>query len=366
MPTNKRDYYEVLGVSRNATLDEIKKSYRQLARQYHPDVNPNKKEAEEKFKEISEAYAVLSDAEKKAQYDRFGHQGMRDIGFNFDNVWQDVTTGADFGFGGFGDIFEMFFGDRRATSARERKSGPIRGADLRYDIEISLEEAAIGTEEEIEISRAVKCENCKGSGLQPGTKSVECENCKGSGQITRKRSTMFGQFINVTTCDVCGGEGRIIKTPCNNCGGKGNIRRSKKLSIKIPAGVDNGTRIKLYGEGEAGVKGGPPGDLYVFVFVRPHPIFKREEQDIYLETKISFVLAALGGEIEVPTLDGNVKLKIPAGTQPGTVFRLKGKGIPHLRGHSRGDEYIKVNITVPTRLAERQKKLLQELREEER
>lgn len=362
MSANKKDYYEILGVPRNASQEEIKRAYRNLARQYHPDVNPNKKEAEEKFKEISEAYAVLSDPERRAQYDRFGHEGMRDMGFNFETIWQDIT--GDFG---FGDIFDFFFGDRfKERYGTSQRTYSARGADIRYDVEIDLEDVVKGKEIEIEVPKSEKCEACKGTGLEPGTTPVECNRCRGTGQITTKRTTVFGQFINVTTCDACRGEGKIIKTPCNRCKGEGRTRKTKRLKVKIPRGVEDGTRIRLAGEGEAGIKGGLPGDLYIFVSIRPHPVFKREGQDIYLEKKISFVKAALGGEIEVPTLDGKVTLKIPPGTQPNTVFRLKGKGLPHFKGYGVGDEYVKINIEIPTRLTEKQKRLLREFELEER
>lgn len=352
----KKDYYEILGVNKNASDDEIKKAYRKLARQYHPDVNPNKKEAEEKFKEISEAYAVLSDKDKRRRYDQFGHAGMRDIGFDFDTIWRT----RDFGdiFGDFGDIFDTFFGDvfgRRTTRRRE-----TRGEDLRYDIEITLEEAFLGIEKEIEIEKEEICSTCKGSGGKPGTKPSTCSFCGGSGEIRKSQRTVFGEFVNVTTCYHCRGRGEVITHNCLDCNGRGKSVRVKKLSVKIPPGVDTGTRIRLAGEGEAGEYGGSPGDLYVFVYVKEHKIFQRDGQNIYCEIPISFIQATLGDKIEVPTLNGNIELKIPAGTQPGTTFRIKGKGIPSLRGYSNGDQYVKIKVLIPTKLNEKQKELLRE------
>lgn len=354
----KRDYYEILGVSRDASETEIKKAYRKLARKYHPDVNPGDKEAEERFKEINEAYEVLSDSQKRARYDQFGHAGVNGQG-GFDPG--GFESFGDFGDFGFDDIFDAFFGG--GFGRERRNTGPRRGADIRYDLEISLEEAAFGVEKDIQIARMEKCPTCGGSGAKPGTEPVICPVCNGTGKIQRSQTTPFGRFVNVTTCNHCHGEGRIIKEPCPRCNGSGRIRKSRKIHVKVPAGVDTGSRLRISGEGEIGEKGASPGDLYIFIKVRPHKFFTRHGDDIICEIPISFVQAALGDELEVPTLDGKIKLKIPEGTQPGTQFRLKGKGIPHLRGYGRGDQHVKVNVVVPKKLNEKQKKILQEFAE---
>lgn len=351
----KRDYYKILGVDRNANEQEIKRAYRRLARQYHPDVNPNNKGAEEKFKEISEAYAVLSDSQKRSQYDQFGHAGMKDIGFDFDSIWRS----ADFGLGGFGDIFDMFFGDREAGRRTGRRRAQ-RGADLRYDLEISLKDAASGKEVEIEVPREDACSLCRGSGVKPGTQPSICNTCRGTGEIRRTRQTIFGQFTNITTCENCGGEGKVITSPCPDCRGSGVVKKTHKISAKVPPGVDTGTRVRLSGEGEAGIKGGRPGDLYIYIYVQEDKTFRREGEDIYCEIDITFTQAALGTKVEVPTLDGKVELKIPPGTQSSTSFRLKGKGIPYLQGYGRGDEYVKANVKTPSHLNPREKEILLE------
>ncbi len=352
----KRDYYEVLGVSRNATEDEIKKAYRKLARKYHPDMNPdNKEEAAEKFKEVHEAYEVLSNPEKRARYDQFGHAGVNGgatggPGFDFGGF-------RDFGsFGGFGDLFDVFFGE--GPFSQQRSSGPERGADLQMSIDIKFEEAAFGVERNVKIHRWEDCEQCHGTGAAPGTKPVTCPTCGGTGQIRVTRSIAFGQFQTIRTCDRCHGEGKVIEVPCSACHGKGKVRRLRTVKIKVPAGVDTGSVLRLAGEGELGIRGGPPGDLFVTIRVQPHKIFKRQEDDVICEIPISFVQAALGDEIEVPTLEGPINFKIPEGTQPGAVFHLRGKGIPHLQGYGRGDQIIKVNVMIPTRLTDKQKELL--------
>lgn len=347
----KRDYYEVLGVSRDASKEEIKKAYRKLARKYHPDANPNDKQAAEKFKEINEAYHVLMDDEKRAAYDRFGHAATDGQG-GFEDFGGFSGFGTDFG--GLGDIFDMFFGGGR------RRTGPQRGADIRVDIELSLEEAAFGLERDIKVPRTEDCGTCGGSGAAPGTKPRPCMQCGGTGQVQFAQNTPFGRVVQSRTCDRCRGKGTIIEKPCPTCHGTGQVRRTRTIHIKIPAGVDNGSRLRVPGEGEAGTRGGPRGDLYVYIRVKPHKFFKREGNDIICEIPISFVQAALGDELEVPTLEGKVGLKIPEGTQTGTVFRLRGKGIPDINGYGRGDQHVRVRVVTPTKLNEQQRELLRE------
>lgn len=343
---SKRDYYEVLGVERNATDDEIKKAYRKLARKYHPDVN-KAPDAEEKFKEVKEAYDTLSDPNKRARYDQFGHadpnQGFGGFG-----------GGTDFG--GFSDIFDMFFG----SGSRRNPNAPRQGADLQYTMVLDFEEAAFGKEAQIEIPREETCSSCHGSGAKEGTKPETCSHCGGSGQISIEQTTPFGRIVNRRICNYCHGSGKIVKEKCRTCGGDGKVRRRKKIKVTVPAGVDNGQQIRLSGQGEAGTNGGPPGDLYVIFKVKPHEFFERNGDDIYCEVPITFVQAALGDEIEVPTLEGKVKLKIPAGTQTGKNFRLKGKGIMNVHGRGKGDQLVKVKVVTPTNLTERQKELLRE------
>jgi len=356
---SKRDYYEVLGVSRNASKEEVKNSYRKLAFKYHPDRN-KAPEAEEKFKEISEAYAVLSDDEKRRQYDMFGHAGIgakyspEDLfrGVDFDEVFRD------FGFGGF-DIFDAFFGRRRTRRYEVR-----RGADLRYDMEITLEDVASGLDREIEVPRRETCDTCNGSGAAPGTAPKKCHQCNGTGQIQHTRSTGFARFVQITTCNACRGKGTIIESPCKRCSGTGVVTRTRKIRVKIPKGIDDGSRLRLSGQGEAGARGGPPGDLYVVVHVKPHKIFQRNNSDILCEASIGFAQAALGSEIEVPTLDGKARLKIPRGTQTHTVFSLRGRGLPRLHGFGRGNELVRVVIHTPKKLTSRQRRLLTELAKE--
>ncbi|HWP33970.1 MAG TPA: molecular chaperone DnaJ [Thermodesulfobacteriota bacterium] len=347
--SQKRDYYAVLGVSRDATPEELKRAYRRLALQYHPDKNPGDPTAEEKFKEISEAYQVLSDPDKRRQYDQFGHAGT------------DGFAGfrpGDFAAGPFTDLFTDLFGDffgATVGGARARARGR-RGEDLRYNLELSFEEAAFGTEATIQVPRRTDCSACGGSGAKAGTRPVACPTCRGFGQV---RYTQ-GFFSINKTCPRCRGEGRVIETPCPECDGTGLRRETVTLSVKIPAGVETGTRLKLTGEGERGLRGGPPGDLYVVVTVREHPFFVRQGDDVVCEVPVSMVQAALGTTIEVPTLDGKVPLKIPAGTQSGQVFRLKGKGIPRLSGPGRGDQHVVVKVETPTRLTPKQRQLLEE------
>lgn len=343
---SKRDYYEVLGVAKNASEDELKKSYRRLAMKYHPDRNPDNAEAEAKFKEAKEAYEILSDPQKRAAYDQLGHAGV------------DPSMGGDAGFGGFdfGDIFESVFGGGFAGAGRSGGRRAYRGSDLRYDLSLSLEEAVFGTESKIRLPTHVVCKTCGGSGAKPGTSPITCPQCNGSGQI---RMTQ-GFFSVQQTCPSCRGNGKIIAEPCTDCNGKGRVQEHKTLSVKIPAGVDNGDRIRLSGEGEAGVNGGPAGDLYVQVNIRQHPIFSRESNNLYCEVPISIITAALGGELEVPTLDGRVKLKIPAETQTGKLFRIRGKGVKPVRGGAVGDLHCRVVVETPVKLTDKQKQLLRE------
>ncbi|WP_026893689.1 molecular chaperone DnaJ [Clostridiisalibacter paucivorans] len=355
---SKRDYYEILGVDKNASQDEIKRAYRKVAKKYHPDLNPNNEEASDKLKEANEAYEVLSNSEKRQRYDRFGHAGVNGNGAG--------GQGFEQGFGDFGDIFGDIFGDffGGGFSSRQRKSGPKRGADIKYQIDIDFEEAAFGAEKEIKFRRMEDCSVCNGTGAKPGTKKSTCTKCNGTGEVRYAQKTPLGQFVNVKTCDECNGTGENIESPCNKCHGTGKEAKIKKINIKIPAGVDTGSVMPLRGEGEPGEKGGPRGDLYIYINVRPHKIFNREGNDVICEFPITFVQAALGDEVEVPTLDGKVKYKIPEGTQTGTVFRLKNKGIPNLRGYGRGDQYVKVVIEVPKNLNEKQKEILKEFAKE--
>lgn len=347
---SKRDYYEVLGVGRGASQDEIKKAYRRVAIQLHPDRNPGDKQAEEKFKEANEAYQVLSDPERRSQYDRFGHAAFQGPhasgpfgGFDFSQGFEEV----------FSDIFGDFFGTGRGR-ARSRMR---RGDDLRYDLEIEFEEAARGTEKVVRFQRLAQCEECHGTRARGGsTGARQCPNCRGTGQVR----TQQGFFSISTTCGQCRGEGTIIADPCTKCQGQGRIRRPESLSVKIPAGVDNGSRLKLRGEGEAGYGSGPPGDLYVVIHVKEHDLFVRQDNDIVIEVPISFPQAALGCQIDVPTLEGKVNIKVPSGTQSGKVLRLKGKGIVDLHGYGRGDQLVRVVVETPRSLTARQRELLEE------
>ena len=352
----KRDYYEILGVSRDADETELKKAYRKLAKQYHPDMNPNDKDAEAKFKEINEAYAVLSDPQKRKQYDMYGHSGLDGTGFDGFRGF----GGFDFG---FEDIFDTFFGGSPFGRSTRRKSGPRRGNDLKYSLEISFLEAAFGVTKEINVTRMQLCHVCGGSGSKPGTKPETCRHCNGTGQIRHVQATPFGQMVNMRTCEVCHGEGTIITNPCDECRGNGRVQKTSKISINVPAGIDNGQTISLRGEGEPGMMGGPPGDLYVSIRVKPHPLFKREGYDVICEIPITFTQAALGAELEIPTLEGTIKYNIPEGTQTGTVFRLKNKGIKHLRSNAKGDQLVRVNVEVPTKLSAKQKELLKQFAE---
>jgi molecular chaperone DnaJ len=343
----KRDYYEVLGVSRSATQDEIKKAFRRLARQYHPDVNKEAGAAEQ-FKEVNEANEVLSDPDKRAMYDRFGHSGMSGSpGFD------PFGSSAD----PFGSIFEAFFGG--ATGQRTSQRGPQRGADLRYTLAITFEEAIFGAEKEIEFRRLEGCPTCRGTGAEPGTDPVRCPKCGGLGEI-RQRAPIFN-MVTVTTCDQCRGEGTVIAIPCKECRGEGRVRQNRSLKVKIPAGVDGASQIRISGEGEAGPRGGPHGNLYVALDVQPHPYFVRQENDIILELPLNVAQATLGADLEVPTVDGSERLRIPPGTQNGATFRIPKKGVPYLRSNGRGDQVIVTRVVVPTRLSDQQRKLFLEL-----
>jgi len=343
----KRCYYEVLEVERQSSEEEIKKNYRKMAMQFHPDRNPGDKEAEEKFKEAAEAYEVLSDPQKREIYDRYGHEGLSNTGFQGFSGFEDI-------FSSFGDIFGDIFG---FSNGRSRSRTAARaGSDLRYDLKISFQDAAFGVSTEIQVEKLDRCRECGGTGAEPGKKPEACPRCHGRGQVTQSS----GFFSISSTCPQCRGEGQIISQPCKTCRGTGREKTSKHVQVRIPAGVDSGSRLRLRGEGEQGENGGPNGDLYVFIYVEDHEFFKRSEDDIYCRIPISFVQAALGANLEVPTLTGTEKLKIPRGTPSGKVFRLRGKGIPHLRGYGSGDQIIETVVTVPTSLSRKQEDLLKE------
>ncbi|MFB3887761.1 MAG: molecular chaperone DnaJ [Thermodesulfobacteriota bacterium] len=344
-----KDYYKILGVSRDATEEEIKKNYRKIAMQYHPDRNPGDKEAEEKFKIASEAYEVLRDPQKREIYDHYGIEGLKGTGFTGFRGFDDI-------FSAFGDIFEDFFGfgtsHKHGTMTRQ-------GADLKYDLKISFYDAAFGKETEIEIPRKVSCDTCNGTGAKPGTNPAHCPSCMGTGEVTHSQ----GFFTIRTTCGQCHGEGKIIPHPCKECKGFGRVKVNKKIKVKIPAGVDTGSKLRIRGEGEEGERGGPPGDLYVFLYVEPHDFFSRDGDDIVCQIPVSFVQAALGAEIEVPSLNGNKKLSIPRGTESGDVFRIRGEGFPKMKGTGRGDLVIQTIVKTPKHLTKRQEQLLREFEE---
>ncbi len=346
----KRDYYDVLGIDRNATAEQIKAAYRKLAFKYHPDHN-REDGAEARFKEVNEAYEVLSDAEKRETYDHYGHSAEGFFGRGFEG----------FGFDGVGSIFDAFFGGRTSTATRQ---GPVRGADLQYSVAISLEEAAFGVETEIEIQRTENCSQCHGTRSKPGTQPERCPECDGTGQVRRVQQSIFGRFTNIATCSRCNGEGRIITDPCPDCRGSGRERNKRNIMVKIPAGVGYGSRIRLSGEGVCGTRGGNPGNLYIHLSVKEHELFVRDNDDILYELPVNFAEAALGTEIEVPTLDGDAKLKIPAGSQTGKVFRLKNKGIPHLQGRGQGDQLVRLKVVTPESLTKKQRQLFEELADE--
>ena len=356
--STKRDYYDVLGVDKSADATAIKKAYRKLAMKYHPDKNPGDKEAEEKFKEINEAYEVLSDETKRRNYDQFGHEGVNGQGFG------GAGGFGGQGFGGFDDIFGDMFGGGFSGGSRQRRRGPERGADIKQRVNISFEEAAFGKKVQVKINRSEECDQCHGSGAKPGTSKKTCPTCHGSGQVQSVQRTPFGNIASTRTCSTCNGEGEVIDSPCSKCHGKGSIRKTKTIEVDIPAGIDNGQMIKLGGQGELGTRGGPRGDLYIEVNVQSHPLFTRDGYDVYLEMPITFAQATLGDKIQVPTLDGKVEYEVPEGTQTGTVFRLKGKGIPKLKSNVRGDQYVKVTVEIPKKLNEKQKELVREFAKE--
>ncbi len=355
----KRDYYEVLGVQKDASEDEIKKAYRKLAKQYHPDLNKDNPDAAEKFKEIGEAYGVLSDSEKRARYDQFGHAGVDpnySAGGGFGGGF------SDFDMGDLGDIFGSFFGG--GFGGGQRRNGPRKGQDIQQYVTLTFEEAAFGCTKKVQVTRRENCTECGGTGAKKGTSPETCPTCHGSGQARQVQQTPLGQFQTTTTCRTCGGSGQIIRNPCQKCGGTGKVRTSKSIDIKIPAGIDDGQTISARGQGEAGTKGGPNGDLFVTVNVRPHKLFRRDGSDVYIEIPITFVQAALGCEMDIPVIDGEVKHRIPEGTQNGDQFRFRGKGIPNIRTGVRGDQYVKVNVEVPKNLTAKQREILQQFAKE--
>lgn len=357
MADERRDLYEVLELQKSASEDDIKKAYRRLAKKYHPDLNPGNKEAEKRMKEINAAYEVLSDTEKRARYDQFGHAGI-------DPNYAAGGPGGAGGFGGFtdfdlGDIFgSMFGGGFGFSGAQQRRGGPQPGENLRATMQLTFEEAAFGCEKSVSINRNEQCKECGGTGAKKGTTPETCSVCHGSGQVKTTQRTPFGVFSSTGPCQNCKGTGRVVKTPCETCHGTGKLRKSRTIKVKIPAGIDDGQTISLRGEGGAGVHGGPAGDLYVTVYVKEHALFKRDGQDVLLEMPVTFIQAALGATITVPTIDGKVQYDMPEGTQTGTIFRLRSSGIPNVNGKGRGDQYVKVNVEIPKGLTREQKDLL--------
>lgn len=346
-----RDFYEILGIPKNASMDDIKSAFRKLARQYHPDVS-KESDAEEKFKEINEAYGVLSDPQKRARYDQFGRAGLGDMGgmpdyatMDFNDIFEEILGGFGFGFGGGG--------------SRSRR--PHRGRDLQVRVDLTFEEAIFGVEKTVEVTRNETCGTCRGSGAEPGSNPQRCSTCGGRGEVRQARQTIFGTMMQSGPCPTCGGRGEVITTPCNTCHGQGLERKTVKKVVPIPAGVDNGNQIRLAGEGEPGVNGGPQGNLYLLVNVKPHKYFKRREDDILLNLDINVAQAVLGAEVEVPTVDGKEKLKVPSGTQPGKVFTLRARGVPHVRRSGRGDQHVIVNVDIPSKLTKEQRDLFEKL-----
>ncbi|MCI9609667.1 MAG: molecular chaperone DnaJ [Oscillibacter sp.] len=357
MADQKRDYYEVLGVSKGASDDEIKKAYKKLARKYHPDLNPDNKEAEEKFKEANEAYEILSDKEKRSRYDQFGHAGV-DPNFGAGGGFD-----GGFDFGDLGDIFGSFFGGGFGGGRRANPNAPQRGESIRMSLILSFEEAAFGCEKAVTVERLESCAACQGSGCAEGTAPEVCPDCRGTGTVQVRRQTPMGVFAASSPCTRCGGKGKIIHQPCKECRGAGSVRKRRTIQASIPAGIDNGQTISIRGQGSAGKNGGPAGDLLITITVRPHEIFRREGTSVLCEASITFAQAALGAELEIPTIDGKVKYDIPEGTQSGTVFRLKGKGIPAINGRGRGDQYVTVRVETPRNLTKEQKEALRKFAE---
>ena len=360
MAEQKRDYYEVLGVDRSASEDEIKKAYKKMARKYHPDLNPGDKSAEEKFKEVNEAYEVLSDANKKARYDQYGHAGV-DPNFGAGGFGGGFDGGFDFS--DLGDIFGSFFGGGFGGGRRTNPNAPQRGESIRLAVTISFEEAAFGCEKEVTVERYETCDTCHGSGCAPGTSPEVCPDCHGTGTVQQRRQTPMGVFATSSPCPKCGGKGRIIHQPCKDCRGSGMMRKRRTIQASIPAGIDNGQTISIRGQGNAGKNGGPAGDLLVTITVRPHELFRREGTSVLCEAPITFTQAVLGAELEIPTIDGKVKYTLPEGTQSGTTFRLKGKGIPSINGRGRGDQYVTVYIETPRNLNKEQREALKKFAE---
>ena len=358
---DKRDYYDVLGVDRSASEDEIKKAYRQAAKKYHPDLNPGDKDAEAKFKEVNEAYEVLSDSEKKARYDQYGHAGV-DPNFG---AGGNPYGGAGFGgfgdFGDLGDIFGSIFGGGFGGGRQANPNAPRRGSDIRLNLNLTFEEAAKGCKKTVNVTAIEDCAACGGSGARKGTKPDVCPTCRGRGSVVQIQRTPFGQMQTQRVCERCRGTGKIVKDPCPTCSGKGKVRRQRELEVNVPAGIDDGQILSLGGRGNAGTNGGPAGDLHITVSVKPHPLFERRGYDVHCEEPVTFIQAALGGEIVVPTLDGKVTLKIREGTQPGDEYKLKGRGIPILRSTGRGDQYVRIKVEIPRAMTGEQKKKLQEL-----
>ena len=359
----KKDYYEILGVSRTSSQDEIKKAYRQMAMKFHPDRNPGNKEAEEMFKEAAEAYEVLSDKDKRQRYDQFGHEGMRGMNTHDFHDANDIFSafGDIFGSGFGGGIFDEVFGGTGRGRRATRTQHGTPGADLKVKLALTLEEIASGVEKKIKVRKQKKCDVCSGSGAKPGTGSSSCPQCSGTGELRQVSRSMFGQFVNITTCPTCGGEGRVVREPCASCHGEGRLPGETTIKVNVPAGVAEGNYIPLQGQGNAGQRGGPPGDLIVLIEEQPHQYFTRSGDDIIYDLNVSFPMASLGGDIEIPTLTGKAKLVIDPGTPPGRMLRMRDKGIPHLNGYSRGDQLVRISIWVPSKLNSKEKELLKQL-----
>jgi len=348
--STKRDYYEILGVERSGSAEDVKRAYRRMVKQFHPDIYKGP-DADQRIKEINEAYEVLSDSDKRSAYDRFGHAGV-----------QGTSGGAPgAGFPDISDLFDEFFGGLGGFGRRGPQRGPVRGADLRFNLTIEFEEAVLGVEREIEVTRDETCSRCHGNGAEPGTTPIRCPTCSGSGEVRQRQQTILGTFVNVTTCPRCRGEGEVVTTACSHCNGDRVVAATRRLRVKIPPGVDEGTRIRLPNEGATGLRGGPTGNLYVFITVKAHKLFHRQENDILLELPVNIAQAVLGAEVEVPTLDGPKTIKIPAGTQGGKILRMRGLGVPHLRGNGRGDMLVTVNVRIPTQLTDEQRHLFEQL-----